>query len=130
MSYEVRTSGGDVVGFETYGAAIAWCESEWPEAEIGHDGDATSGGERTLVWACEEDSEDDAGESAVASIWPIVEDYDLYALRDEAEAHGDEAQARLCERAVDGDGCALAECAWAIDEARAAAASYSDEEAA
>lgn len=41
----------------------------YPDAEIGHDGDIADGGDRTLCWASEDDSVDDDGAKAVASIW-------------------------------------------------------------
>lgn len=63
-----RTDGG----YETYQAAIDAIESEYPDAEIGHDGDLTSGGERTMAWADEESRYDDDGARAIASIWPTV----------------------------------------------------------
>ena len=44
------------------------------DAEIGHDGDLTDGGDRTLFWACEEDSVDDDGKRAAGSIRSEVRD--------------------------------------------------------
>lgn len=69
MSYAIHTSNGrTLTGYETYEAAVEACEAEWPEAEIGHDGDLSDGGDRTLVWASAEDAADDDGARAVASI--------------------------------------------------------------
>lgn len=42
-------------------------------------------------------------------------------LRDEAGQAGDLAQVALCDRALDGDDAAIAECARAISEAQAQA---------
>jgi hypothetical protein len=39
-----------------------------PDYYAGHDGDLEEGGDRTLVWACEADSEDDDGARVIASI--------------------------------------------------------------
>lgn len=62
------TDGRHDVECETYEMAVAAIESEWQGAEIGHDGDLSDGGERTLCWADEESSINDAGARAVASI--------------------------------------------------------------
>ena len=52
----------------TYEEAVALLQGEFPDLEYGHAGDLSEGGDRTLAWACEEDSADDDGRSAVASI--------------------------------------------------------------
>lgn len=52
----------------TYDDAICLLADRWPELKYGHDGDLTSGGDRTLVWATESDSVDDDGARAVAVI--------------------------------------------------------------
>jgi len=44
------------------------------DVEIGHDGDLTGGGDRTLFWACEEDSIDDDGVRALGSIRSAARD--------------------------------------------------------
>lgn len=72
MAYTISYSDGRAsTEHETYEAAQDAIRAEWPDAEIGHDGDLTSGGDRTLCWACEEDSEDDDGARAVASIYEV-----------------------------------------------------------
>lgn len=43
-------------------------EERWPNYFSGHDGDIEDGGDRTLVWRNEADSEGDDGTNAVASI--------------------------------------------------------------
>jgi hypothetical protein len=69
MAYEISYSDGRMVtGIETYEAAIEAVRTQYPEAEIGHDGDLEGGGDRTLCWASEEDSIDDDGARAIASI--------------------------------------------------------------
>lgn len=65
---EVRWSNGRCVGELTYAEAEALILAEYPDAEIGHSGDLTDGGDRTLAWADEAASENDAGQKAVASI--------------------------------------------------------------
>jgi hypothetical protein len=59
---------------DSYDAACDALRADYPEAEIGHDGDLTSGGDRTLCWACEADSVDDDGARAVASIYRVEDD--------------------------------------------------------
>jgi hypothetical protein len=51
---------------ETYAEALECVDAEC--GVVGHDGDLTDGGDRTLCWATESDSVDDAGARAVASI--------------------------------------------------------------
>lgn len=67
--YEINfTDGRTVLGCRTHAEAVAAILAEWPDGAIGHDGDLTEGGDRTLAWASEEDSVNDAGQNAVASI--------------------------------------------------------------
>jgi hypothetical protein len=69
MSYTIKWSGwrsDSNVG--TYEDAKFLCAESYEDAVIGHDGDLESGGDRTLVWANEEDAKDDDGSRAVASI--------------------------------------------------------------
>ena len=75
MSFRVRYSNGrEVRGIVSYEAAQAEVRSTYPDAEIGHDGDLSErSGERTLCWASEEDSDDDDGARAVASIYVEVQ---------------------------------------------------------
>lgn len=54
--------------YDTYTAAVAALRDRYDDAEIGHDGDLLEGGDRTLVWASEDDSVDDEGARAIASI--------------------------------------------------------------
>lgn len=66
--FTVRWSNGNERRYGTYEAAVAGVLDSYPDAEIGHDGDISDGGDLTLVWATEADSEDDDGANAIASI--------------------------------------------------------------
>jgi hypothetical protein len=68
-NYSVRWSNGTERRYETYEAATAAVLESYPGAEIGHDGDISEGGYRTLCWATEDDSVNDDGAKAVCSIW-------------------------------------------------------------
>lgn len=69
MTYEIRYSNGRTErGYETEDDAREAVLEEYPDAEIGHPGDLSDGGDRTLCWADEESSVDDDGARAVASI--------------------------------------------------------------
>lgn len=68
--YEIRFSNGPVdSGYDTIDDAVAALRADYPDLDYGHDGDLEDHGERTLCWASPEDSEDDDGSSAVASIY-------------------------------------------------------------
>lgn len=68
--YEIiYTDGSPSTEHAAYEDACAAILAECPDAEIGHDGDLTERGPRTLCWACEEDSVNDDGAHAVASIY-------------------------------------------------------------
>lgn len=54
--------------YNTTAECVHEVQSIWPDAWCGHDGDLEEGGDRTLVWRNEADSEDDDGAHAVASI--------------------------------------------------------------
>ena len=54
--------------YDTHDEAQAAAEAEWPDAVVGHDGDLEDGGARTLIWASEDDADDDDGLNAVGSI--------------------------------------------------------------
>jgi hypothetical protein len=72
VAYQVRYNNGRVVsGLESYRDAIAEVVSTYDGADIGHSGDLTDGGERTLCWASEEDAVNDDGARAVASIYAV-----------------------------------------------------------
>lgn len=67
-TYEISYTDGRTDTVDSYDAAVAIIESEYPGAEIGHDGDLSDGGDRTLCWSDEESSVNDDGANAVASI--------------------------------------------------------------
>jgi hypothetical protein len=70
MTYAIHHSNGRTeTGIVSYAEAVAVVALQYDGCEIGHDGDLSSGGDRTLVWASEADSVDDDGARAVASIW-------------------------------------------------------------
>lgn len=54
--------------FDTYEGALAAVESVLSGAVVGHDGDISEGGERTLFWASEELAANDDGSRAAGSI--------------------------------------------------------------
>jgi hypothetical protein len=68
MSYEVQWSVGRCDQYDSYDEAAEAILTEYPDAVIGHDGDLTDGGYRTLAWADEASSLNDDGAHAVASI--------------------------------------------------------------
>lgn len=68
-TYAIHYVTGEVVGgFETTADALHALDHAHPRLYAGHDGDLADGGDRTLVWECETDSEDDDGENAFAEI--------------------------------------------------------------
>lgn len=67
-TYTISYTDGRSDTAESYEAAKAIIEAEYPDAEIGHDGDLSDGGDRTLCWADEASSVNDDGARAVASI--------------------------------------------------------------
>lgn len=70
-TYEIRYSDGRRTEHDTYESAKDEILARWPDAEIGHDGDLSDGGKRTLCWSSEEESIDDNGARAVASIYGV-----------------------------------------------------------
>jgi hypothetical protein len=70
-TYEIRYSDGRVETAQGYDAAQDMLREQYPDAEIGHDGDLSLGGDRTLAWETEEISCGDDGQHAVASIHRI-----------------------------------------------------------
>lgn len=55
-------------GYETTQDCLDAIERLYPDYYAGHDGDLAEGGDRTLVWANEDESFDDDGMRAIASI--------------------------------------------------------------
>lgn len=67
-NYTVKWSNGAERRYETYEAAKSAVVESYPEAEIGHAGDISEGGDRTLCWASGADSVNDDGKNAVCEI--------------------------------------------------------------
>jgi hypothetical protein len=68
--YEISFANGDKPAFYTnYEEACGILQELYgDDIVIGHDGDLSTGGDRTLVWENEKDSENDSGKNAIASI--------------------------------------------------------------
>lgn len=68
--YEIRFANGDKPAlYTTYEDACEVLQELYGEdIVIGHDGDLSNGGDRTLVWENEKDAYNDDGKNAVASI--------------------------------------------------------------
>lgn len=67
--YKIEWADGETeTGFETTQDALDAIERRYPDYYAGHDGDLSEGGDRTLVWRNEGESEDDDGANAIASI--------------------------------------------------------------
>lgn len=76
-TYEIQWTGGEREQHDTYEDAVAAVTARYPEAEIGHDGDLTEHGDRTLCWRDEESSMGphgygDDGACAVCSIVEVA----------------------------------------------------------
>lgn len=68
-TYAIKHSHGQTdTGYETYEAACAAVRRVYSDAEIGHDGDISQGGERTLCWASAEAAANDDGSRACCVI--------------------------------------------------------------
>ena len=68
-TYAIKHSHGQTeTGIETYEEAVERVRAVYKSAEIGHDGDISEGGERTLCWSSQEDSIDDDGRRTCCSI--------------------------------------------------------------
>ena len=66
--YCINYSNGNSDTANTLKTAIAAIKADYPSAVIGHDGDLSDGGDRTLCWANETDAAKDDGGNAIASI--------------------------------------------------------------
>lgn len=64
--FKIRYTDGRTLEARTYEEALGRLEADC--AEIGHDGDLSEGGDRTLAWLTAEDAQDDAGARAYAVI--------------------------------------------------------------
>jgi hypothetical protein len=67
--YRIHYATGEVSkAYETTQECLDALEGAYPNYWAGHDGDLADGGDRTLVWRNEAESENDDGANAVASI--------------------------------------------------------------
>jgi hypothetical protein len=72
-TYEIQWSNGRRDGgYETEDAARDVVLADYHDAEIGHDGDLSDGGERTLCWADEEASVGDDGARSICAIVAVA----------------------------------------------------------
>lgn len=70
MTYEISDDKGQIISThrnydEALDGAQAWAGEH---AVVGHDGDLSEYGDRTLIWADEDAAENDAGANAMGSI--------------------------------------------------------------
>ena len=68
MSYLAELIGQQTTCWETYTEALVWIMDIHPGCTLGHPGDITDGGDRTLVWTSADDAEGDDGSQAIAQI--------------------------------------------------------------
>ena len=73
MGYTINWSNGHTQMVDTYEEALAEVGAETQSATggcavIGHDGDLTDGGDRTLCWWTEQDAANDDGRKAACTI--------------------------------------------------------------
>jgi len=70
ITYKIAHSHGQTeTGIDTYEEALERVRAVYgADCEIGHDGDLTDGGDRTLVWSDEDTARNDDGSRAVAKI--------------------------------------------------------------
>lgn len=74
VTYEIQYSDGAVArGYASEDLAREAIIARYPNAAIGHDGDLSDHGDRTLAWACDADATDDDGARAIAAIRAEVE---------------------------------------------------------
>jgi hypothetical protein len=68
--YQLQDDQGRVISEHSeYDAAYdAATKFAGAEGVVGHDGDLSEGGDRTLIWASEADAENDPGVNAIGSI--------------------------------------------------------------
>jgi len=69
--YEIRWAWGRVENFPTWDEVEARVLDEFPEAAIGHPGDLSDFGDRTLCWRTEEEALNDPGARAVCVIHEV-----------------------------------------------------------
>lgn len=69
--FEIVTASGRRKSFGCYEAAKDAAMGWWPSCVIGHAGDLSDGGDRTLIWETEDAASSDAGVLAIAKIAKI-----------------------------------------------------------
>lgn len=75
MRYEIVWRDGSAPTYhDTYGAACDAVLARFPDAVVGHDGDLSEGGDRTLCWSDEADAQNDDGQRTCAAIYPVRKD--------------------------------------------------------
>lgn len=67
-SYRIEIMGKALYLADTYDEAVDYVHQQLPGCELGHPGDITDGGDRTMVWVDEADAEGDDGSQAIAEI--------------------------------------------------------------
>lgn len=68
ITYRIEIMAEPVYITDSYAEAVAMVQQHLPGCEMGHAGDITDGGQRTLVWADAADADGDDGSQAVAVI--------------------------------------------------------------
>jgi len=69
MSYVLQLATGATFALgEDYETAVALLGEMLGDVVVGHPGDLLDGGDRTLVWECEADAQNDSGRNAVGAI--------------------------------------------------------------
>jgi len=70
MTYELQNDQGRVIStHDSYDDAVTAAEEfAGVEGVVGHDGDLSEGGDKTLIWSDEESAEHDPGANAIGSI--------------------------------------------------------------
>jgi len=69
-TYQLQDDKGQVISEHDNYDAAETAASEWAgvDSVVGHDGDLSCGGDKTLIWADEESAENDPGTNAIGSI--------------------------------------------------------------
>jgi hypothetical protein len=67
-NYALQYSNGQTETYDTYEDAVAAYLTSRAHGVVGHSGDVSEGGERSLCWSSEELAKDDDGSRADASI--------------------------------------------------------------
>lgn len=75
-TYKIKHSHGQTDrGYSTYSEAVDAVRAVYTHATIGHPGDISEGGERTLCWADESAANDDDGSRACCTIVKSFEEH-------------------------------------------------------